>query len=255
MKKLLLTTLAVTALAAGSTSFGQALLGTEVGANYTTATWTNGAPAVGTGSTWFMNLQSGASTAISDSTQNGRTSIGSQAFFMVGSTNGNYVDVFYPFGGGLASGQSVSINANYSWNGGVRGLEFEEAFGAGGLFRFEHGGGDALRFAWSTNSVEIFPNAFNQAFTFSVAYNTPTQVAIAASSLGAGVPFFTTNLTVAALPNQIKMYVGGMSGTPADIDNYGLYVNTLEVVPEPSTVALLGLGALLAGYAAVRRRR
>ncbi len=235
-------------------SHSQVLIGTENGASYTTGTWTSGATAVGLGTTWFMSIGTGASTAISDSTQNGRTSIGSSAFFMVGATNGTFVDVFLPLGGSLASGQSVSLNANYSWNGGTRGVEFEQAFGAGALFRFEHGGGDELRFGQGTNSVVILSNAFNQALTYSVSHTGPLAVSVSASLLGGGSPFFSTNLTLAAQPNQVKFYVGGITSSAADLNNYGLYANTITTVPEPSTYALLGLGvAGLAGFA-VRRR-
>lgn len=254
MKKLLLPfTLLLTLLPVAQS---QVLIGTENGADYTTATWTNNAPAVGLGSTWFMTLGAGASTAISDSTQNGRTSIGSSAFFVVGSTNANFADVFLPLGGSLASGQSISLDANYSWNGGTRGIEFEESFGAGGLFRFEHGGGDALRFGQGTNVVEIFPNAFNQAFTYSVAHTGPLAVSVSASLLGSGSPFFATNLTLAAQPNQVKFYVGGISSAPADLNNFGLYANAITTVPEPSTCALLALSGLgLAGFVARRRAK
>ena len=79
-------------------------------------------------------------------------------------------------------------------------------------------------------------------------------MSVSASLLGGGSPFFSTNLTLAAQPNQVKFYVGGISSSAADLNNYGLYANTITTVPEPSTYALLALGlAGVAGFA-VRRR-
>lgn len=253
MKKLLLSTFVAAAFAVG-TANAQVLIGSSSGSDYTTATWTNGAPNAFGG--WFINSGGGgALNNISDSTQNGRTSIGSESFFIVGGTANEFIDVFAPLGGSLSAGQSISLNANYSFTGGTRGIEFEESFGAGSLFRFEHGGSDALRFAVGVTTTEIFPNAFNQAFTYNAAFSSPSEIAISASLLGAGSPFFTTNLTVAAMPNQVKFYTGGYSGG-AEQDNYGLYFNSVTTVPEPSTYALLTLGALaLGGYAARRRAR
>ena len=253
MKKIILSSLAAAALTAGSVN-AQVLIGSSSGSDYTTATWTNEAPSAF--GQWFIQPQGDALNNISDSTQNGRTSIGSESFFIVGGTANEFIDVFAPLGGSLASGQSVSLNANYSWNGGTRGIEFEEAFGVGSLFRFEHGGGsDALNFGVGGTTTEIFASAFNQAFTYNVAFSSASEIAISASLLGAGSPFFTTNLAVTAMPNQVKFYTGGYSDG-ADQDNYGLYFNSVTTVPEPSTYALLTLGALaLGGYAARRRAR
>lgn len=236
---------------------GQVLIGSSSGSNYTTATWTNGAPNAFGG--WFIqNGGGGALNNISDSTQNGRTNIGAQSFFMVGGTNGSFIDVFAPLGGSLATNQSISLNANYSWANGTRGIEFEQAFGFGALFRFEHSGGDPLRFANASTNIEIFANAFNRAFTYNVSFLNSTAVSVTASLLGNPTPFFSTNLTVAAMPNQVKFYVGGLTdNTPlADQNNYGMYFNNVTTVPEPSTYALLALSAMgLAGYAARRRAR
>ncbi len=252
MKKILSTLLVTVAFAVAS--HAQVLIGSSSGSQYTTATWTNGAPNA-FGSWFFNNGGGGALNNISDSTQNDRTSIGSQSFFIVGGTNNSFIDVFAPLGGSLSSGQSISLNANYSWNGGTRGIEFEQAFGVGGLFRFEHGGGDALRFGVGTNATAIFADAFNQAFTYNVSFVNSSQVAVSASLFGNSTPFFTTNLTVAAMPNQVKFYTGGYSGG-ADQNNFGLYFNNITTVPEPSTYALLGLSALaIGGYVARRRAR
>jgi PEP-CTERM motif len=253
MKKILLSSLVAAAFAVGSAN-GQVLIGSSSGSQYTTATWTNGAPNAFAG--WFFqNGGGGALNNISDSTQNGRTSIGAQSFFIVGGTNNSFIDVFAPLGGSLSSGQGISLNANYSWNNGTRGIEFEQAFGAGGLFRFEHGGGDALRFGVGTNATVIFANAFNQAFTYNVSFFSTNQLSVSASLFGNSTPFFSTNLTVAAMPNQVKFYTGGYSGG-ANQNNFGLYFNNLTTVPEPSTYALLALSAAgLAGYTARRRAR
>lgn len=235
---------------------GQVLIGSSSGSNYTTATWTNGAPNAFGG--WFIqNGGGGALNNISDSTQNERASIGAQSFFIVGGTNGSFIDVFAPLGGSLATNQSISLNANYSWNNGTRGIEFGLAFGDG-LFRFEHGGGDALRFGVGATTTQILANAFNQAFTYNVSFLNPSNVAVTASLLGSVSPFFSTNLAVTNMPNQVKFYVGGLTNnTPlADQNNYGMYFNNVTTVPEPSTYALLALSALgLAGYVARRRAR
>jgi hypothetical protein len=252
MKKILLSTITAAAFAVGANA--QVLIGSSSGSNYTTATWTNGAPNAFNG--WFINNGGGgASNNISDSTQNGRTSIGSQSFFIVGGTNGSFLDTFAPLGGLLSSGQSISLDANYSWNSGTRGIEFTSG---GGLFRFEHSGTDAL-FLKGTGitDTQISANVFNQALTYNVSYSTASTVSIGVSLFGNPTPFFTTNVTVANMPNEVKFYVGGISDTStANQANYGLYFNNLTTVPEPSTYALLTLSAAgLAGYAARRRAR
>lgn len=55
------------------------------------------------------------------------------------------------------------------------------------------------------------------------------------------------------MPNQIKFYTGGYAGGD-DQNNYGMYFNNLTTVPEPSTYALLGLGAASVLWR-IRRRK
>ena len=252
MKKILLLSFVAAVVAASVNA--QVLIGSSSGSQYTTATWTNGAPNAFNG--WFIvNGGGGALNNISDSTQNGRTNIGSQSFFIVGGTNGSFIDVYAPLGGLLSSGQSISLSANYSWNSGTRGIEFTSS---GGLFRFEHSGSDAL-FLKGTGitDTEISASVFNQALTYNVSYSNATSVNIGVSLFGNPTPFFTTNVTVANMPNEIKFYVGGITDSSlANQNNYGLYFNAVTTVPEPSTYALLALSAIgLAGYAARRRAR
>ena len=84
-----------------------------------------------------------------------------------------------------------------------------------------------------------------------------TQVSSSALSLTVndrdGVGTFTTNLTGLAGPvNSFRFYASAMQAG----DSAQPYFNNLNVVPEPSTYALLALSAVgLAGYAARRRAR
>jgi hypothetical protein len=240
LKTLAAGTLALAAFAVNANA--QVAIGTTTGSNYTTATWITGATS--SQGNWFLAAQGDSLNNISDSTQNGRASIGSESFFILGGTASEYIDAYLPLGGSLATGQSVGLYANYSWNGGIRGIEFGEAFGAGGLFRFEHGGGtNALNLVVGSNpAIEILGDVFNQAISYNISYSTPTSVDISASILGNSTPFYTANIAVAVMPNEIKFYTGGYAGG-TDQTNYGMYFNNITTVPEPSTYALLGLGA------------
>lgn len=250
IKSLTVGTFALLAIAINT--HAQVTIGSTSGSDYTTETWISGAS--GPFGDWFISKQGDSLNNISNSNQNGRTSIGTEAFFILGGTGSEYIDVYSPLGGSLASGQSVGLYANYSWNAGVRGIEFEEAFGEGGLFRFEHGGAEnALRYFAGDTTTTILENAFNQAIAYNISYSSPTVVNVSASILGDAEPFFTTSVTVAAMPNQIKFYTGGYAGGDDQI-NYGMYFNNLTTVPEPSTYALLGLGAASVLWR-IRRRK
>lgn len=59
--------------------------------------------------------------------------------------------------------------------------------------------------------------------------------------------------TVTGLTDALSGFRFYVSGTAAGIDQNNLYVNSLSVVPEPSTIALLGLG--LAAFALRRKTK
>jgi hypothetical protein len=87
----------------------------------------------------------------------------------------------------------------------------------------------------------------NWSFTLSSA----TSLSVTANDRdGSGT--FSTNVTLAAAPLSFRFYASDMQAG----DNAQPYFNNLNVVPEPSTYALLTLSALaLGGYAARRRAR
>lgn len=249
MKKILLSSLAAAALAA--TGNAQVLIGSSSGSDYSTATWTNGATNAFGG--WYITPDVGTSNNISDSTgTTGRTSIGSQAFFIVGNSNSAYINVYAPLGGLLSSGQSISLSANYGWGDGSRGIEFTSG---GALFRFEHDASGLSLKGTGFSDTSITNDAYNQAFTYNIAYVDASTVAVTASLYGGG-SLLSTNITVSAMPNEIKFYTTSGDPGAGNLPNTGMYFNNLTTVPEPSTYALLGLSAAgMAGYVIRRRRR
>jgi len=251
MKNIILTIVA--ALAVSFNAFA-ANLGLESASSYTTATWIEGSGA-GIGK-WYFTMDSSTVKGISDSAQGGRVSVGSSAFNLQAGLSSEYSNAFFVFeGGALTVGQTVSLDANYLWNGGVRGIEFQ-AEGTS-LFRAEHAFSDAIQFKGTgITTADIIPasqNAFQRALTYSVRQVDASNVEFKASILGSATPVFSSTFAASGI-SQIKFYAGDTVAELVNQPNYGLYFNNINVViPEPSSSLLMGLG--LAGLAVLRLRR
>ena len=253
MKNIILTI--VTALAVSFNAFA-ANLGLESASSYTTATWIEGSGA-GIGK-WYFTMDT--VKGISDSEQGGRVSVGSSAFnLQAGLSSNQYSNAFFVFeGGALTVGQTVSLDANYLWNRGFRGIEFQA--GGTSLFRAEHAS-DAIQFKGTDiTTADIIPisqNAYQRALTYSVRQVDASNVEFKASILGSATPVFSSTFAASGI-SQIKFYAGDtatelVATELVDQPNYGLYFNNINVIPEPSTPLLMGLG--LAGLAVLRLRR
>lgn len=257
MKTKLLSALFAAALAG---SLHGAVLGTESGASWTTATWTNGA--VGTIGTWYQVLNPGASLAIGDSSTGGRTSIGAQAFNIIpGSfTNSNlgYARTFFVFdGGALSVGQTLSLDVNFLWNNGTKGFTLEKPGGGGGsdLFTVWQDWGDPVKalgtLLGTTNTV--LTNGFQQALTLTAA-QLAGQIKIDLFNNSTNI--FSQTFTTADTIGQVQFFAGNIDPTQEpNAQNQSIYANNITVVPEPSTWALITLAAAgFAGWKARRRR-
>lgn len=223
-----------------------AVLGVETGSNYAPGTWIEGASSsVGT---WYFVNDTSAFSQIADSSQGGRTSIGTDAFnFVPGNTAWNQFSNgwFVLNGGGLIAGQTLSVDANYLWNGGNRGVEFMS--GNAAVFRFQHVWSDAISFAGTgITQAEVLANAYQQALTYSVDQVDQLTVQVSAYLYGNANALFTQTVAVPDYITGIHFYAGDIQTTVADQPNYGLFVNNIEVsgIPEPSAGALIILGGL-----------
>ena len=203
---------------------------------------------------WFVSTTTGTAASVRDSTQNGRGSIGANSFFIRGADGGGYIDAFFKLGGGLNVGESVSFDFVYSWGGGTRGIEF---ISGTDTVSFTHSGSDALNFVNLAGTASaIYDNGFNSPFRITASATGANQLTIETTNLQNSA-FKDTQIVTMAVSglNEIKFYTGGLGAgiAPADIDNFGLMMNNLSVIPEPSSSLLMGLG--LAGLFALRRVR
>jgi hypothetical protein len=221
-----------------------AVLGIESASNYTSATWTEGAgSSVGN---WYFQNDTAAVTQIADSSQGGRTSIGTDAFnFVPGNTAFNQFanGWFVLNGGGLIAGQTLSVDANYLWSGGNRGVEFMS--GNAAVFRLQHVWSDPITFAGTgLTDTQVLANGYQQALTYSVDQLDQLSVQVSAYLYGSSSALFTQTVAVPDYITGIHFYAGDVTTTTADQPNYGLFVNNIEVsgIPEPSAGSLMLLG-------------
>jgi hypothetical protein len=269
MKKILLSSFVAAACAVGSLN-AQLISGSDNADNYVLDSDLNGANG-GTGfSPWAIvsNNDPGGDPAVfagafvgDNLTQNGRASIGSptQIIGLYANPGGAFVDLRRTFVGGVSmvAGDSFSWQGSWSWNGGNRGFSlYSDGTGyAAELLNLNHGGGNALDYSITggANGVGL-ADIFNQAFTVNMTFLGGAQNELQLQ-LSTGSESFDQTFALSGVPNSFKWY---FSGAPDGSANYEPVINNFSTtaVPEPSTYALLTLGALaFGGYAARRRAR
>lgn len=250
MKKIILSTFAAAVVAVGSNAYAQ-LIAQDLASNYTSATWVNGSN-LGSGfGAWDLFTSGSAGYFIGDSVAQGFGNVNTagSAFGMFGNPSGdNYANAQRALSTPLTTGQSFSIDLAIAFRNGNKGISlFAGGFAeANQIWNFNVGGdaytagGTALGWAYAQDSV----------FSLTATQLSLTSIGI---SLVRGSDTYSTNVTSAGGFSGFRAYVGS---TDAGDDRNNLFMNNMQAVPEPSTYALLALGAAaLGGYAARRRAR
>ena len=144
-------------------------------------------------------------------------------------------------GGALTAGQSFKVSLATAWRAGSKGIDLYDS-SWNNLFNFNvtndeyRVGGTALSWAYGADSRwDITATQVNS-----------TQIQV---NIVRGTDSYTSGLINGSL-NAFKVYAGDLGGNEGQRN---LYVNNLEIIPEPSSSLLMGLG--LAGLAVLRRTR
>jgi hypothetical protein len=179
-----------------------------------------------------------------NTTQNGRASIGSpsQIFGLYANPIGAFVDLRRTFADGLSiqSGNSFSWQGAFSWSGGNRGFSlYSGADFTGEILNLSHSGSDALTYTVGNSTGTALLDIYNQSFTITLTLVSSGSLQLQALS---GANTFDQTFAIAGNPTSFKWYFAAGDATN-NFGNYEPYFNNLTVVPEPSTYALLSLGA------------
>ncbi len=221
-----------------------ATLGADNAGNYTS--WTNGSNAGSGFQAWNLYTSGSAGFFLGSSAGQGFGDIDTsgQAFGMWGNpSGGNYANAERLFdGGALSVGQSFVIDLAIAYRNGNKGISLFDS-GTNELFYFNVGSDqydvNGSIQGWGYAQTSVFHIVASQ---------------LGASSLQVVLSRFdgeSVTQTVAGTLAGFRAYVGD---TDAGNDLNNLFINNMAVIPEPTTLGLIGLGSAVA-LIAIRRRR
>ncbi len=168
--------------------------------------------------------------------------------FKVHDTSGGFVDLFRFFDpDGLNPGETFSLDMAVNFRGGFKGIDLRGTPGDPTIFNFNIGGDDYSVSQAASGNGSI-GNAYSSDTVFTLAF---TQTSLAGGTWSitrsGGISDFDTG-TYTGRARSFKLYSGDQGSFGED----ALYVNNLQIVPEPTTMAAL----LCGGFAGcgIRRR-
>ena len=147
-------------------------------------------------------------------------------------------------GGALIAGQSFLIDLGVDLRNGFKGIDLFSG-DYQNVWNFNVGG-EAYRPGGAALSDLVAPYAANSVFSIRANQLTSSTFEVLVSRGGSNL---YTSAAIDGAVNGFKLYIGQTEATDAN----NLLANNLQIIPEPSTPLLMGLG--LAGLAVLRLRR
>jgi len=255
MKKILLSSLAAAAVAVGSAN--AQFIATDNAGNYG-GVWTDGSN-LGSGfQPWVLSSSGGTGgfggNFIGNPNDGGISAMGTTAFsqFANATGSGAFANADRALSSALQVGDTFSFVWGLNWDSGAGGNKGFNLYsgGTGGIqeININMGGSATL----TINGNDMLTAFGTQPLSLSFTLLAPTSLQVAIPTGRDGGAGYTNTFAIAAAPDAFRFYSSDMQGG----NDAQMYFNNLNVVPEPSTYALLTLGALaLGGYAARRRAR
>ncbi len=247
--------LVAVALALGTASV-QAGIDVASNAPYT-PTWDSGDNGGSGFGAWVLSGSGGTGgfggAELKDPTAVSITGMGTTAFTLYADPGGSgaFSNADRAFSSPLNIGDTFSIQLGINFDSGATGSKGFNVYsgGVGGtqLVNINNFGSAAI----TINGNPMFANYGTNAMTLNFQLTTATNLHVFGNGRD-GSESYSGNFTVAAAPDAFRLYASNLQ--TGDIAKP--YLNTLQIVPEPSTLLLITLGSLLTiGRLRARARR